>query len=41
VIYQNEDRFSQVSTGGLKLKSDESITFRLSFATLGDTGYND
>lgn len=41
VIYQNEDRFSQVSTGGLRLKSDESITFRLSFATLGDTGYND
>ena len=40
VIYQNEDRYSQVSTGGLKLKSDESITFSLSFATLGDTGYN-
>ncbi len=41
VIYQNEDRFSQVSTGGLKLKSDESIVLRLTLATLGDTGYSD
>ncbi len=41
VVYQNEDKYSQVVTGGLKLKSDESVTFRLSFATLGDTGYND
>lgn len=41
VIYQNEDRFSQASTGGLKLQADESIVFRLTLATLGDTGYSD
>ena len=41
VIYQNEDRFSQASTGGLKLQADQSIVFRLTLATLGDTGYSD
>jgi len=40
VIYQNEDQFSQASTGGLKLQADESIVFRLTLATLGDTGYS-
>lgn len=41
VIYQNEDRFSQSSTGGLKLQADESVVLRLTLATLGDTGYSD
>ncbi|WP_419317228.1 LPS-assembly protein LptD [Caulobacter sp. ErkDOM-E] len=40
VIYQNEDRFSQASTGGLKLQADQSVVFRLTLATLGDTGYS-
>jgi LPS-assembly protein len=41
VIYQNEDRYSQASTGGLKLQADESVVLRLTLATLGDTGYSD
>lgn len=41
VIYQNEDRYSQVSSGQLKLKSDESVVLRLTLATLGDTLYSD
>ncbi|WP_233243297.1 LPS-assembly protein LptD [Caulobacter sp. HMWF025] len=41
VIYQNEDRYSQASSGGLKLQADESIVLRLTLATLGDTGYSD
>ncbi|CAN5421322.1 LPS-assembly protein LptD [soil metagenome] len=36
VIYQNEDRYTQTTTG-LRLKSDESVMLRLTLATLGDT----
>lgn len=41
VIYQNQDRYTQTSTGGLQLKSDESVVLRLTLATLGDTLYSD
>jgi len=41
VVYQNEDRYSQVSDGSLRLKSDESVVLRLTLATLGDTLYSD
>ena len=40
VIYQNEDRYTQTTTG-LRLKSDESVVLRLTLATLGDTLYSD
>jgi LPS-assembly protein len=40
VIYQNEDRYTQTSTG-LKLRADESVVLRLTLATLGDTLYSD
>jgi LPS-assembly protein len=40
VIYQNEDRYTQTSSG-LILKSDESVVLRLTLATLGDTLYTD
>ncbi len=40
VVYQNEDRYTQTSTG-LKLRADESVVLRLTLATLGDTLYSD
>jgi LPS-assembly protein len=38
VIYQQEDRYAQTATG-LRLQPDRTIVFRLTLATLGDTGY--
>jgi len=41
VIYQNEDRYTQTATEGLRLRADQSIVLRLTLATLGDTLYTD
>jgi LPS-assembly protein len=41
VIYQNEDRYTQTSDAGLRLRSDKSVVLRLTLATLGDTLYTD
>ena len=41
VIYQNEDRYTQTATEGLKLRADQSVVLRLTLATLGDTLYTD
>ena len=41
VIYQNEDRYTQTSNAGLKLRADQSVVLRLTLATLGDTLYSD
>jgi LPS-assembly protein len=41
VVYQNEDRYTQTSDNGLRLRSDKSIVLRLTLATLGDTLYTD
>ncbi|MBO9546930.1 LPS-assembly protein LptD [Caulobacter sp.] len=38
VIYQQEDRYASTATG-LRLQPDRTIVFRLTLATLGDTGY--
>jgi LPS-assembly protein len=39
VIYQQEDRYASTATG-LRLQPDRTIVFRLTLATLGDTGYS-
>lgn len=39
VIYQQEDRYASTSSG-LRLQPDRTIVFRLTLATLGDTGYS-
>jgi LPS-assembly protein len=41
VIYQNEDRYTQTSDSGLRLRADQSVVLRLTLATLGDTLYTD
>jgi LPS-assembly protein len=41
VIYQNEDRYTQTSDAGLRLRADQSVVLRLTLATLGDTLYSD
>jgi LPS-assembly protein len=38
VIYQQEDRYAQTASG-IRLQPDRTIVFRLTLATLGDTGY--
>lgn len=39
VIYQQEDRYASTASG-LRLQPDRTIVFRLTLATLGDTGYS-
>jgi LPS-assembly protein len=39
VIYQQEDRYAQTASG-IRLQPDRTIVFRLTLATLGDTGYS-
>ncbi len=38
VIYQQQDRYASTASG-LRLQPDRTIVFRLTLATLGDTGY--
>lgn len=39
VIYQQEDRYAQTASG-IRLQPDRTVVFRLTLATLGDTGYS-